>query len=244
MSGISKLFDQGSYLTRIIRLIQTHALRFLRRRLWTNHRNTLQRGFNHLAVMPVRPGNRQTNRDTVGFRQQTALNTPFGPIRRIWPGFFPRPAGPCSSRHPWTAMTSRSLLTRHTREAPSPRVSEKRRLASIPEIVNGRCYSNKYPSRSAHSIDSRFAVQRRCRPWPCGPRLSAGLRRNDAYWDASGAKARSFPIVRLKSCICFLFFVFSSLNPFRGTIASDYIGYPEVIRIGSKYGSHISPRFS
>ena len=74
MSGIRKLFYQGSYLARIIGLIHTHALRVFRRRLRANHRNILQYCFNHFAVMPVRPGNRQTNRDTVGFRQQTALN--------------------------------------------------------------------------------------------------------------------------------------------------------------------------
>ena len=233
MSSIRKLSYQGSYLTRIVGLIQTHALWFLRPRLWANHRNALQRCFNHFAVMPICPGNRQADRDTVGFRQQTALNASFGPIRRIGTGFFPRPAGLCSSRHPWTAKTSQSLSTRHTREEPSPRVSEKRRLASIPEIVNVRCCSNKCPSRSERSIDNRFAIQRRCHPWPCGPGLSAGLRRNDAYWDASGAKARFFPTVRLKSCICFLSFVFSSLNPFRGTIASDYIGQQAVIRIDS-----------
>ena len=155
--------------------------------------------------------------------QHTALNASFGPIRRIGAGFFPRPAGLCSSRHPWTAKTSQSLSTRHTHQEPSPRVSEKRRLASIPVIVNAPCYSNKYPSRSARSIDSRFARQRRCRPWPGDRGLSAGLLQNDAYWGASGAKARSFPRVRLKSCIGFLFFVFSSLNPFRGTIAFEYI---------------------
>jgi hypothetical protein len=235
MSGICKLFHQGSYLTRIIRLIQTHALWFLRRRFWANHRNTLQRCFNHLAVMPVRPGHRQANRHTVSFRQQTALNASFGPIRRIGTGFFPRPAGLCSSRHPWIATTNQFLSTRHTRAAPSSRVSEKLRLASILESVNAPCYSNKCPSRSEHSIDSRFSIQRRYRPWPCGLGLSAGLRRNDAYWNASGAKVRFFPIVRLKSCICFLFFVFSSLNPFRGTIASEYIGHQRVIRIGSEY---------
>jgi hypothetical protein len=30
-----------------------------------------------------------------------------------------------------------------------------------------------------------------------------------------------------------LFSVLSFLNPFRGTVASEYIGYPRVIRIGS-----------
>jgi hypothetical protein len=240
MSGISKFFDQGSYLTRIIRLIQTHALRFLRRWLRANHRNTLQCCFHHFAVMPVRPGNLQTNRDTIGFRQQTTLNAPFSSIRRIGTGFFPRPAGLWSSRHPWTAMTSQSLSPRHTRQAPSPRVSEKRQLVSIPEIVNAWCYSNKYPSRLERSIDSWFAIRKRCRPWPGGRALSAGLRRNDACWDASGAKARSFPTVRRISCICFLFFDFSSLNPFRGTIASEYIGHQGVIRIGSKSKPRIS----
>lgn len=181
MGGISKRFYQGSYLTRIIRLIQTHALRFLRRRLRANHRNTLQRCLHHFAIMPIRSGNHQANWHTVGFRQQTTLNASFGPIRRIGTGFFPRPAGLWSSRHPWTAKTSQSLSPRHTRQAPSPRVSERRRLVSIPESVNGRCYSNKYPLCSERSIDSRFSIQRRCRPWPDGPGLSAGLRRNDAY---------------------------------------------------------------
>ena len=233
MSSICKLFDQGADLTRIIRLIQTHALRFLRRRLRTNHGNTLQCCFDHFTVMSIRPGNRQANRHTVGFRQQTALNAPFGPICRIGTGFFPRPAGLWSSRHPWTATTSQSLSPRHTRQAPSPRVSERRRLASIPESVNARCYSNKSPSRSERSIDSRFSIQRRCRPWPGGRALLAGRRRNDACWDASGAKARFCPIVRRISCICFLSSVLSSLNPFRGTIASEYIGHQGVIRIGS-----------
>jgi hypothetical protein len=46
--------------------------------------------------------------------------------------------------------------------------------------------------------------------------------------------ARPFPIIRLKFYTDFLFFVFSSLNPFKGIIASDYIGHSGVIRIGSK----------
>jgi hypothetical protein len=45
--------------------------------------------------------------------------------------------------------------------------------------------------------------------------------------------ARSFSTIRLKSCIYFLFSVFSSLNPFKGITAFDYIGYSGLIRIGS-----------
>jgi hypothetical protein len=46
--------------------------------------------------------------------------------------------------------------------------------------------------------------------------------------------ARFFPIIRLKSCICLLFFVFSSLTLFKGIIAFEHIGHSGVIRIGTK----------
>jgi len=233
MGSIGKFLDQGSYLARIISLVQTHPLWLLLCRLRASDRDTLKRRLDHFAVMSIRPGNRHANRYSVGFRQQTSFNTLFGPIRGIGAGFFPRQAGPLSWPHPSTAKTNQSLSTGHSLPKPGPRVSGKLRPGSIPEIANGRCCLNKYPSHSKRSIGSRFATQRRCRPWPRGQVLSACLRQNDAYWDASVPKARSFPIVHLKSCICFFFSVFSFLNPFRGTIASEYIGYSGVIRIGS-----------
>jgi hypothetical protein len=187
-----------------------------------------------LTVMAIRSGNRHANRDTVGFCQQTAFNAFLGPIRRVGAGFFPRPAGPWSWPHPSTAKTNQSLSARHSLPEPRPRVSERLRLASIPEIANERCCSSKCLSHSKRSTGSRFATQRGCHPGPAGPGLSAGPRRNDAYWDAGVSTARFFPIVRPKSCIGSLFSVFSFLNPFRGTVASEYIGYPRVIRIGSK----------
>jgi hypothetical protein len=49
------------------------------------------------------------------------------------------------------------------------------------------------------------------------------------------AVARLFPITGLKSYICLLSFVFSSLNPFKGIFAFEYIGRSGVFRIGSKY---------
>jgi len=68
----------------------------------------------------------------------------------------------------------------------------------------------------------------------CDPALSVCRRQSDACLDVLELAARFFPIIRLKYCICFLFFVFSSLNPFKGIIAFDYIGNSGVIRIGSK----------
>ncbi len=234
MSGIGKFLHQSSDLTGIIRLIQTHPLRTLPSRPRAGNRDTRKRRLDHLAVMAIGPGNRHANRDTVGFRQQTAFNAFLSPIRRVGPGFSPRPAGPWSWPHPSTAKTNQSLSARHSLPEPRPRVSERLPLASIPEIANEPCCSSKCLSHSKRSIGSRFTTQRGCHPSPAGPGLSAGPRRNDAYWGASVSKARFFPRVRPKSCICSLFSVFSFLNPFRGIVASEYIGYPRVIRIGSK----------
>ena len=238
MSGIGKFLHQRSDLPGIIRLIQTHPLGTYPCRPRAGYRDTLKRRLDHFTVMAIGPGNRHANRDTVGFCQQTAFNASLGSIRRVGAGFFPHPAGPWSWPRPSTATTNQSPSARHSLPEPGPRVSETLRLASIPEIANERCCWNKYPSRSKRSTGSRFAAQRECHPWPGDPGLAAGPRRNDACWDASVSKARSFPIARPKSCIGFLFSVSSSLNPFRGTIASEYIGYPRVIRIGSKCCTH------
>jgi len=67
----------------------------------------------------------------------------------------------------------------------------------------------------------------------CDPALSVCRRQSDACLDVLVLAARLFSIIRLKYSIYFLFFVFSSLNPFKGIIAFDYIGNLGVIRIGS-----------
>jgi len=230
---ITKLFHQISYLTRIVSLIQRHTLRLLLCRFRTLYRNTLNRYLNHLAVMPIRSVNRQANRYSICLSQQTPFNTFFGPIRRVWAGFSPRQAGLLSWRHPSIAKTSQYLLTRHSVSVPAPTVPERRQLWSTPEIVSVLCCLNKYQFHPKRSIDNQSEVQKEFRPWPCGPALSACHRQNDVYSDALVSAARFFPIVRLKSYICFLFFVFSSLNPFKGIIAFEYIGHSGVIRIGS-----------
>lgn len=233
MSCITKLFYQISYLAIIITLIQAHALRLLLCRLRTLYRNTLNRGLCHFAIMSIGSIYRQANRNTGAFSQQTAFNTLFGPVRRVWSGFFPRQAGLLSWHRPSTAKTSLSLSTRHNLSEPTPRVSEKPRLLPTPETESEPCCLSKYPFHSERSIGSRFAIRKRCRPLPCGLALSACRRRNNACSDASESTAQSFPINRLKSCICSFVSVFSSLNPFKGTIAFEYIGYSGVIRIGS-----------
>jgi hypothetical protein len=233
MGGITKLFHQVSYLTGIITLIQRHTLRLFFCRFRTLYRNTLNRCLNHLAIMPISSINRQANRHAGCFGKQTAFNTLFGPIRRVWSGFFPRQAGLLLWRRPLIATTSQYLSTHHSVPDPSSRVSEKLQLPSTPETASGRCCLNKYQSHSKRSIDNQSEEQKEFRPLPYGPALSACRHQNDVYWDVWAAVVRSFPIICLKSCICFLLSCFSFLNPFKGIIAFEDIGNSGVIRIGS-----------
>ena len=233
MSGITKLFYQISYLTRIISLVQAHTLRLLLRRFGTLYGDTFYRCLYHFAIMPICSVNHQANRHTRRFGQQAPFNAFFGPVCRIWARFSPRPAGPCSWRHPWPAKTNLSLSTHHTLADSTAKVSGRLRLSSTLENDRVRYCWGKSPSHSRRSTDSPFATQRKCRPYTCDPRHVACHHRSDVCSDALAAGAAFFPITRLKSYICFLSFVLSSLNPFKGTIAFEYIGYSGVIRIGS-----------
>lgn len=233
MSGIAKRFHQVSYLTRIITFIKTHALFFPFSRLWSFYRNTFYSCFRHFAIMSIGAINRQANRHTRTFRKQTAFNAFFSPVRRIWAGFFPRQAGLLSWHHPSIAMTSQSLSVHHNLSEPFSRALKKLRLLSTLETANGLCCLSKCQFHLRHSIDNRFAIRKESRPSPFDPALWVCRHQNDECSDAWVSMARSFPIIRLKSCICFLFSVFSSLNPFKGIVASEYIGNSGVIRIGS-----------
>lgn len=224
MCSITKFFHQISYLLRIVTFVQTHALRFLPGRLGTNNWNTCYRRFNHFAIMTISSFNRQSNRHTRCFGKQTAFNAFFGPVRRVWACFFPRQAEPLSLLHPSIATPSLFLSTHHNPLNSLPTASEKLRLLSTPEIVNEPCCSNKYPLHSGRSIDNPFAAQKIFHPLPGDPARAACRRQNDEYWDDLAATVQFSPITRLKSCIGSLFSFLSSLNPFKGISASEYIG--------------------
>ena len=216
MSSITKFFHQVSYLTRVITFIKTHTLFFSFGRLWPFHRNTFYGRIGHFAIMSISSINRQAHRDTRTFRKQTAFNAFFGSVRRVGAGFFPRLAGLWSWHHPSIAKTSQYLSIRRSLPRLSPRASGIRPLGSILEIVSGRYCWNKYRFRLTRSIDNRFAIRKISRPWPCDPVLSVCRHQSDACLDAWVSRARFFPIIRLKFCIGFFFFVFSSLYPFKG----------------------------
>lgn len=233
MSSIAKRLYQITDLTRVIPFIKTHTLFFSFCWRWPFYGNTFYRRLCHFAIMPIGSVNGQANRDTAGLGQQTTFNAFFSSVCRVWACFFPHPAELWSWRHPSIATTSQSLSTHHNPPASSSKVSEKHRPGSTPEIVSEPCCWNKCRFHSERSIDSRFSRQKEHRPLPDDPALSVCRRQSDVYSDVSVSMARFFPITRLKSCIDSWFSVFSSLNPFKGIVAFEYIGYSGVFRIGS-----------
>ena len=232
---ITELLDQIAHRVIVITFVQAHPLRMASAGLGAFDRNTLQRRLDQLAVMPIGAVNRQANRYAAGFRQQTAINAFFGPIRGIGAGFFPRPAGLLSSRRPSTATTSRCLLIYRNLPKPIPTASKTPRPGSILETASGPCCWNTSPFRLTRSIGNRFAGRKRFRPWPDGPAPGADRRRNDGCSYALAAMALFFAIICPKSCTDSSFFASSSLNPFKSILAFVCIGYSGVIRIGSKY---------
>lgn len=148
----------------VIPFVQTQALRFVQRRPGSFHRNAFDRLSRQLEVVDVRSSNGQPHRHAVGFHQQTSLGAGFGPIRRIRTRFSPRPAEPWSSLRPYSATTSSVPSTRRTLPIRFATVSETRPPASIPETAGGPSNSNRFPSRSTHSIGIRSAPRTGSRP--------------------------------------------------------------------------------
>jgi hypothetical protein len=233
MSCITKLFHQITYLIAIIALIQTYTLRLLLCRLRTFYRNTLYSCLYHFAIMPIGTCNCQTNRHTSSIREHTTFDPVFSPVSGVWAGFFPRPAGLWSSRRPSLAISNQSLSTRRSLPRPVPTVCEKLPLRSTPENANERYCSSRCRFRSGRSTDSPSGAQIIWHPSPCGLAHVACRRRSGGCWGVWVAVARSFSIIRLKSGIDSLYSVLSSLNPFKGTVACEYIGNSGVFRIGS-----------
>lgn len=224
VSRISKLLHQITHRIIIIALVQAHTLRVFSGRFRPFHRDTPDRSFNQFAIVPVSSINRQTDRHSGRFGQQASLNAFFGPIRRVWAGFFPRPAGPSSSRRPSTAKTSRFLVTRRTLSAPWPRAFGKLRQPSIPGIGGGPTNSNRFPWHSTHSIDSLSARRRKLHPWHSDREPVAYGSPADGVC-AEGAMVPSCSTVHLTFATCptyVLYHCFSSVNlPWHTSVPQD-----------------------
>ena len=86
MGGVSPFRQNIPDLIIVISLIKAHILRLLFRWLRSVYHHRLQSCFRQLHIVPVRPGSRHRNGDTVTFRQQTALRAYLPPVSGVAPG--------------------------------------------------------------------------------------------------------------------------------------------------------------
>ena len=145
-----EFLSQFSNLGIVIALIQTQALRVLGRRAGPVHVNILQGLACQLAVVTVGFGDGHGQRDALRIGEQAALGAAFGPICRVWPGFFPLPREPWSSRHPSLSIASRCFATHRRPEVQIARIARKPRLEPTPGNADAP------PSACRLSTDSKI----------------------------------------------------------------------------------------
>src|SRR5579871_1364880 len=191
----AELRDEGADLVVVIAFIHTHPLR----RVGAGPGafgvvgDTLQRGFDQLHVVAVGAVHRYPDRDAVGLDQQAALDAPFGPVGRVFPGLFPPRGVPWSCTRPYSATTSRCLSSRRRPSDPSP-TGPGRRPPS-PSVGSGRGRWNRGRSgwRRGPSTDSRCGARRGWPPCRRGRGWAVCRRRRDAGSPAAGSTRRCSP---------------------------------------------------
>ena len=130
---IMKLGGQCSNFVIVIPFVQTQTLRFRWCRSGSFDRNTHQSFAGQLEVIDVGSGDGQSHGNARCVGQQTALRSALGPIRGVFPGFFPHPREPWSSHRPSIAISIRFPLARRTPSNPSPTTVGRHRLRSTLE---------------------------------------------------------------------------------------------------------------
>lgn len=198
MRRISKLVYQVPHVIVIITFVQAQTMWRTLRRLWSWNWNAFQSFFHHPHVVAVGSINSQTDGNAGGFTQQASLHAALGSVCRIWPGFFPRPAGLWSWLRPSTAMTSSTLSVHRNPQALSSITFEKCRLWSRFETVSERLNFCRFPSHLMRSTGSPSVAQKRSRSSLCGHQPEAARPQTDVCSYASEAGVQSSPTICLK----------------------------------------------
>jgi hypothetical protein len=168
---------------RMVRLVGVHMLRPMRLRLGTMHRDTLQRGHGQLQVVTVGRSHSQPKHHAAGVGQHRPFHARLPTIRRIWPGFFPRPVELSSGSYPATTTATRCRGAGHAPAIPPSTSGGTRPAWSTVESSGADCSPNRIPA-TPPSTGKRFATQSRCHP-----RRHADPTADDRREDAAAASA-------------------------------------------------------
>lgn len=170
---------------RIESLIAAKMLRTARGRTGAAKRNAIKRGAEELLIVSVRAIHRQAQRHAPAIGQHRALNTRLAPIRRVWPGFFPRPREPWWSRRPDFAISIGCHGVRRIVASSTSTTDGMRRNAPILGSSDATCCRKQTPSERL-STGSRCEGCKKCRR-----QLSANLLAGDRPWGKCGIWAKT-----------------------------------------------------
>ena len=90
---------------RVEPLVAAKMLRAARSWARTTKRNAVERREEKFLIVAICAVNRQAQRHATTVGQHRSLDARLAPIRRVWPGFFPRPREPWWSRRPGFATS-------------------------------------------------------------------------------------------------------------------------------------------
>lgn len=155
----------------------------------TAKRNAVERSVKEFLIVSVRAVNRQAQRHTAAVGQHRAFDARLAPIRRVWPGFFPRPREPWWSRRPDFATSIGCRGACYIVAGNISTIDGTSRGAPILGSSDATCCPKKIPSVRP-STDSRCEECKRCRR-----QLSANLLAGDRLGEMYGIWAKTIPCV-------------------------------------------------
>lgn len=129
------------------------------------NRKTVKRGVEKFLVVNICAFDGQAQRHAPAICQHRPLDTQFTSIRRVFPGFFPRPREPwSSSRRDFATSTGCLGDGRNAASNTSTTGGTRRVLPTLESNCARRCRNRIHPARP--SIDSRYAICRKCHRQP------------------------------------------------------------------------------
>ncbi len=202
----------------VIALVQAHMLLLLFGRLRAIYHDALNRRPHQLHVVAIGAIGRQTNRHTVPFGQQAALDARFGTISRVGTAFFPRPTGLWSSPRPYLPIPNQSRAV-HRSARPLPATTSRTHQLS-PTLETGRAplTLGKGLSGLALSIGTLCAERKRWHQRNPGPVSVGDHHQSDGYSHAPAAAVvappTAHPIRGSRSSSCCLAFGYVFVSAF------------------------------
>src|SRR5918998_770255 len=154
VQGEAELLGEGARLVVVEALVEAEVLRAAARRPGPPDRDGLEGGAHQLVVVAVGAVDRRPEGDAAAVGQHRPLDPALAAVRRIAPGFSPRPGALCPSPRPAPTTSSRCRAGRRRPAAPRARTPRRPRPGSIPGSADVPRTTSRASSPGVHSTDN------------------------------------------------------------------------------------------